>query len=237
MIIIGCKLYESNFITIFPRKMSTNDCETIMSAIKSIDSAELFKLLKAVISEIEKKTKQEAKGAKPTKKAGSAPKGVSPPQLRKPRAWVEYTLKNALENGWESFTIHQKRKDKVSGDVTEEDIEMPESIMHNGKHIYDGSIDEKNPEGRCVKHKEAMSLSKQRKDTGHPTYAIFDSQYEPADDSTESEKSDSDSAVSTKKADKEKEKEASKLMKEEEKRKKMEEKEQEKKEKKTKKTK
>jgi len=217
--------------------MSKNDVETIMGAIKSIDSSELFKLLKAVISEIEKKTKQEAKVTKPTKKAGSAPKGVSPPQLRKPRAWVEYTLKGALENGWESFTIHQKKKDKVSGDVTEEDIEMPESIVHNGKHIYDGSIDEKNPEGRCVKHKEAMSLSKQRKDTGHPTYAIFDSQYEPVYDSNESEKSDSDSAVSTKKAEKEKEKEASKLMKEEEKRKKTEEKEEEKKEKKTKKTK
>ena len=216
--------------------MSMNDCETIMTAIKSIDSAELFKLLKAVISEIEKKTKN-MKVTKPVKKAGSAPKGVSPPQLKKPRAWVEYTLKNAVENGWESFTIHQKKKDKISGDVTEEDIEMPESVMHNGKHIYGGSIDEKNPEGRCVKHKEAMSLSKQRKDTGHPTYAIFDSQYEPTDDSNESEKSDSDSAVSTKKADKEKEKEASKLMKEEEKRKKMEEKEQDKKEKKTKKTK
>lgn len=161
-----------------------NDFENVITSIKNIDSVDLFKLLKVVISEIEKKTKHGSKG-KPVKKAGSAPKGVSPPQLKKPRAWVEYTLKDVLKNGWEPFTIHQKKKDKITGIVTTEEIKMPCSIFHNGAHVYDGSIDEKNPEGKSVKHKESMSLSKQRKDTGHHTYATFDAQY--ADDSSESD--------------------------------------------------
>ena len=93
---------------------SNNDFETVITSIKNFDNANLFRLLKAVISEIEKKTRHDAKG-KPMKKAGSAPKGVSPPQLKKPRAWVEYTLNDANENGWESFVIHQKKKDKITG--------------------------------------------------------------------------------------------------------------------------
>jgi hypothetical protein len=86
--------------------------ESTMSLVKMLDAVDLAKLLKAVIVELEKRVK----GTKPTKsvkKAGSMPKGVVPPQLKKPRAWVDFTLKHAQENGWETFTVHQTKKDKV----------------------------------------------------------------------------------------------------------------------------
>jgi hypothetical protein len=202
--------------------------EEVISSLKTFESAELFKLLKAVATETEKKTKltKTTTKATTTKKAGSMPKGAVPPQLKKPRAWVEFTLKNALENGWESFTVLQKKKDKETNTITEEQIEMPGSTLHNGAHIY-----EKTPDGRQLIHKEAMSLSKQRKESGHPTFAEFDSSYV---DETDDDKSDAGSTASKKivikktaaekeaeavqkKAAKEAEKEAAKAAKEAEK--------------------
>jgi hypothetical protein len=172
--------------------------EDVVSSLKTFEPAELFKLLKAVATEAEKKSKQTKTTTKATtaKKAGSMPKGAVPPQLKKPRAWVEFTLKDALENGWESFTVLQKKKDKETNTITEEQIEMPGSTLHNGAHIYEDSITEKTPEGRQLIHKEAMSLSKQRKETGHATYAEFEAQY--VDETTDDDRSDAGSTASKK---------------------------------------
>ena len=200
--------------------------EEILTAVKTFEAADLFKLLKAVASEAEKKTKTAAKRGSSgdtsasRKKAGSMPKGEVPPQLKKPRAWVEFTLKSALEDGWESFTIVQKKKDKETNTVTEEQIEMPGSIMHDGAHIYEDSITDKTPNGKQLIHKEAMSLSKQRKTSGHATYAEFEASYvDETDDDKSVASSTSSKKIVVKKtvAEKEAEAEAKKEAKEAEK--------------------
>ena len=220
--------------------------EDILAALKSFETPELFKLLKTALTEAEKKSKTTTKAVatKTAKKQGSMPKGAVPPQLRKPRAWVEFTLKNALENGWESFTITQKKKD---GEV--EEITMSASTLHEGAHIYEDSISDKTPNGKQIIHKEAMSLSKQRKESGHPTYTEFEAQYaeeiasedtsDGSESTTSSKKSKASSVVKktaaekaaemeAKKAEKEAEKETKKAEKEAEKERKKAEKEAEK---------
>jgi hypothetical protein len=205
-------------------KMSTDEMniDMILAAVKTFESTDLFKLLKAAVSEAEKKSKQTKATAKatPAKKAGSMPKGAIPPQLKKPRAWVEFTLKHALENGWEPFTILQKKKDKETNTVIEEQIEMPGSTLHEGAYVFEDSITEKTPNGRQLIHKEAMSLSKQRKENNHATYAEFEANY--VEEASEDEKSTTSSTASkivVKKtaAEKEAEKEAKKAEKESEK--------------------
>ena len=209
-------------IRIFPRhtysKMASDSettiiaMEEVISSLKTFEPAELFKLLKAVATEVEKKSKQTKTTTKAStsKKSGSMPKGAVPPQLKKPRAWVEFTLKDALENGWESFTVMQKKKDKETNTITEEQIEMPGSTLHNGAHIYEDSVTEKTPEGRQLIHKEAMSLSKQRKEAGHATYAVFEAQYvdETSDDDKSVVSSTSSKRIVIKKTAAEKEAEA-----------------------------
>ena len=218
------------------------DIQTLLSSIKTLNHTDLFKLLKQTLAEVEKKSKTAAtttKKAAATAKKSSMPKGVVPPQLKKPRAWVDYTLKNALENGWEAFTITQKKKDKMTGETTEEVIEMPGSIMVDGAYVYDHS-DAPHLEGKQLIHKDAMSLSKQRKTSGHESYAEFEAQYtDEVDESasetastTSSKKSKASTVVkktaaekaaemelakAEKKAEKEKEKEAKKAEKEKEK--------------------
>lgn len=216
---------------------NTTTMESVLATLKGLEPAELFKLIKTAITEAEKKTKTPPT-TKAKRAASSMPKGAVPPQLKKPRAWVEFTLKHALENGWESFTIHQASKDKETGEKVEEVIEMPASVFHDGAHIYKDSINAEHPQGKQLIHKDAMSLSKQRKEANHPTYAEFEAQY-VAEESTEDEKSVASSTTSSKKivkktaAEKEAEKAAKAAEKEAEKQRKKEEKEAEKAAKKT----
>ena len=207
--------------------------ESVLATLKGLEPAELFKLIKTAITEAEKKTKTPPT-TKAKRVASSMPKGAVPPQLKKPRAWVEFTLKHALENGWESFTIHQASKDKETGEKVEEVIEMPASVFHDGAHIYKDSVSTEHPAGKQLIHKDAMSLSKQRKENNHPTYAEFEAQY-VAEEATEDEKSVATSTTSSKKrvvkktaAEKEAEAAAKKAEKEAEKERKKQEKEAEK---------
>ena len=144
------------------------DMDALMATLKSLEPSDLFKVMKQAIAEAEKRSKSTSKPTS-TKKAGSMPKGKVPPQLRKPRAWVDFTLKHALENGWESFTVHQTKKDKETGEKFDEEILQPGSIMHDGAHVYEDSITAKNPNGKQLIHKDAMSLSKQRWDRKEAT--------------------------------------------------------------------
>jgi hypothetical protein len=209
------------------------DVDSLIEMLKQFSSAELMKIMKTVVAEVDKKMKLTVKGGKTvTKKTGSMPKGVVPPQLRKPRAWVEYVMKDARENGWESFTITQTKKNKETGERETEEIEMPCSVLHEGVHIYEDSIDDKNPNGKQLIHKDAMSLSKhywsakEKSGTREDLYREFEDQYD--EDGDDEEKSEKELEKERKKAEKEAEKEAKKAEKEAEKERKKAEKEAEK---------
>jgi hypothetical protein len=162
------------------------ELDAVLASLKTLEAADLFKVMKQALAAAEKRstgTSARGRAAAAAKKPGSMPKGVVPPQLRKPRAWVDFTLQHALENGWESFTVFQTKKNKVTGEKEEEEIEMPGSILHDGAHVYDGSVTEKCPTGKQLIHKDAMSLSKQRwapkeKKGTHPElYEEFEASY------------------------------------------------------------
>jgi hypothetical protein len=123
--------------------------EMVLEALNEFGCADLFVVVKAATQALEKATKLIAKAAP---KAGSAPKGVQPPQLARPRAWVEATLEHALAHGWEKFVARKGA----------EEIEYPASVEHEGAWIFPGSVDEKNPNGKQILMTHAMSLSKQR---------------------------------------------------------------------------
>ena len=157
------------------------DVPAILAASKLLGASDLFKIIKEVTKLAEKATKTAEKSTSKrgvtAKKAKDAPKGKTPRQLRKNNAWVSFTLKDAQENGWESFIVKSSRKDKETGEVTEEEIEMPASELHGGCYVYEGSVSESTPSGRQIIHKEAMSLSKARKES-HPSWETFLESYE-----------------------------------------------------------
>ena len=169
------------------------EVSAILAAVKDMDLENLFKVMKVVTAETEKKSKEAAKvvakgkakaSAKAAKRA-SAVKGVMPPHLMKPRAWVEYVLAYGRKNGWEAFTAQQTHKDKDTDTKVVETIEMPGSVLHEGVHIFEGSISEKDPKGKTLIQKDAMSLSKvwwaqkTNEGTHEELYREFEAQYVP----------------------------------------------------------
>lgn len=169
------------------------EVSVILAAVRDMDLENLFKVMKLVTAETEKKSKDAAKvvakgkakaSAKAAKRA-SAVKGVMPPHLMKPRAWVEYVLAYGRKNGWEAFTAQQTRTDKDTGMKVVETIEMPGSVLHEGVHIFEDSISEKDPKGKTLIQKDAMSLSKvwwaQKIEKGmhEEIYREFEAQYVP----------------------------------------------------------
>ena len=209
----------------------TRPIEEIIQEICGLPTDLLGRISKQAVDEMGRRAKTSAKGKKAPKKTGSMPKGVVPDQLRKPREWVNHVKADAIANGWPSYTMHQARKNKETGEKEEEEIEMPGSELNaEGVHVFEGSITEKLPKGRAFTHKDAMSLSavywkvKTQKGERQDLYEEFDASY-PADD-TVSEASDSSEKVvvrmtaaekETQKAEKAAEKEREKERKKQEK--------------------
>ena len=178
----------------------TRPIEEIIQEICGLPTDLLGRISKQAVDEMGRRAKMSTKSKKAPKKTGSMPKGRVPDQLRKPREWVNHVKADAIANGWPSYTMHQARKNKETGEKEEEEIEMPASEQNaEGAHVFEGSITEKLPKGRAFTHKDAMSLSavywkvKTQKGTRQDLYEEFDASY-PADD-TVSEASDSSEKV------------------------------------------
>ena len=178
----------------------TRPIEEIVQEICGLPTDLLGRISKQAVDEMGRRAKMGTKSKKAPKKTGSMPKGRVPDQLRKPREWVNHVKADAIANGWPSYTMHQARKNKETGEKEEEEIEMPASEQNaEGAHVFEGSITEKLPKGRAFTHKDAMSLSavywkvKTQKGTRQDLYEEFDASY-PADDSV-SEASDSSEKV------------------------------------------
>jgi hypothetical protein len=178
----------------------TRPIEEIIQEICGLPTDMLGRISKQAVDEMGRRAKTSAKSKKAPKKTGSMPKGRVPDQLRKPREWVNHVKADAIANGWPSYTMHQTRKNKETGEKEEEEIEMPGSEQNaEGAHVFEGSITEKLPKGRAFTHKDAMSLSavywkvKTQKGDRQDLYEEFDASYQ--EDDAVSQASDSSEKV------------------------------------------
>jgi hypothetical protein len=129
------------------------DLTIVLQALEAFGCADLFKIIKKATLEAERKSKLESK---PKKEDG--PKKPTPPQFKKPKKWVDYTLEHANANGWEEFILKDKK----------EEIVMPASELRDGVHVHPGS-------GKPMTMTQAMSLSKQRYSPreGHGSHPVL----------------------------------------------------------------
>jgi hypothetical protein len=178
----------------------TRPIEEIIQEICGLPTDLLGRISKQAVDEMGRRAKTSTKSKKAPKKTGSMPKGRVPDQLRKPREWVNHVKADAIANGWPSYTMHQSRKNKETGEKEEEEIEMPGSEQNaEGVHVFEGTITEQMPKGRAFTHKDAMSLSavywkvKTQTGTRQDLYEEFDASYQ--EDDTVSQASDSSEKV------------------------------------------
>jgi membrane protein involved in colicin uptake len=139
--------------------------QNIQESIKELSVEELLTIIAAATAEAKKKAKIVVKAPKEAKeKKGSMPKGQLPPQLQKPFAWVDYTLKVANEKGWPSYHVKGQAEP------------MEASVERDGVHVFPST-------GKPLNRKQAMSLSKyywaakEKVGTNQELYAEFEAQY------------------------------------------------------------
>jgi hypothetical protein len=123
-----------------------SNIQNITEQFKGLSAEELLVIIAAATAEAKKSVKLVSKAPKEVKeKKGSMPKGSVPPQLVKPRAWVNFTLDHANTYGWESFEVKGQTEP------------MPASVLVDGKPVFEAT-------GKPMNNKQAMSLSKVRWD-------------------------------------------------------------------------
>jgi len=185
--------------------------QNIQEQLKGLSVEELLAVITAAAAEAKKAAKSVPKVKEAKEKKGSMPKGVVPPQLHKPRAWVDFVLADANTRGWPAIAVKGQEEP------------LPASVERDGQFVFEST-------GKPLNNKQAMSLSKQYWDrkaaTGtHPKlYEVFEGQYvapEPAapKEAVEADEVKVEEAPKPKKAAKksEEEKAAEKLQKEAEK--------------------
>jgi len=123
-----------------------SNIQNITESFKGLSVEELLTIIAVATAEAKKSAKAVSKAPKEAKeKKGSMPKGSVPPQLVKPRAWVNFTLDHANTYGWESFEVKGQTEP------------MPSSVLVDGKPVFEAT-------GKPMNNKQAMSLSKVRWD-------------------------------------------------------------------------
>ena len=156
--------------------------QQFQDSMKELSLEELLTIIASATAEAKKKAKIVVKAPKEAKeKKGSMPKGELPPQLQKPFAWVDYTLKHANEAGWPAFQV------KGQTEATEA------SELRDGVHVFPTS-------GKPLNRKQAMSLSKyywsakDQKGENKALYEAFDAQHVPTAPKAIVEESDDEAA-------------------------------------------
>ena len=128
------------------------DAAAMKAKLQAMPLADVMKIAKAAMAELERRAKSGAPKAKAKAAAAAAPKKNSVAE------WQQFVLDHALENGWPTFEYKANRK--LDGVMTPVTIEMPASELVEGAYIVPGSVSKKSPNGVQLSISQAMCLAK-----------------------------------------------------------------------------
>ena len=126
------------------------DASAMKAKLQSMPLADVMKIAKAAMAELERRAKSGA--PKAAKAVAAAPKKNSVAE------WQQFVLNYSLENGWPTFEYKANRK--LDGVLTPVTIEMPASELVDGAYIVPGSVSKKSPAGVQLSISQAMCLAK-----------------------------------------------------------------------------
>ena len=128
------------------------DAATMKAKLQAMPLADVMKIAKAAMAELERRAKS---GAPKAAKAGGA---AAAPKKNSVAEWQQFVLNYSLENGWPIFEYKANRK--LDGVMTPVTIEMPASELVDGAYIVPGSVSKKSPAGVQLSISQAMCLAK-----------------------------------------------------------------------------
>ena len=127
------------------------DASAMKAKLQAMPLADVMKIAKAAMAELERRAKS---GAPKAAKAAAA----AAPKKNSVAEWQQYVLAYSLENGWPIFEYKANRK--LDGVMTPVTIEMPASELVDGAYIVPGSVSKKSPAGVQLSISQAMCLAK-----------------------------------------------------------------------------
>ena len=128
------------------------DASAMKAKLQAMPLADVMKIAKAAMAELERRAKS---GAPKAAKAGGA---AAAPKKNSVAEWQQFVLNYSLENGWPIFEYKANRK--LDGVMTPVTIEMPASELVDGAYIVPGSVSKKSPAGVQLSISQAMCLAK-----------------------------------------------------------------------------
>ena len=128
------------------------DASAMKAKLQAMPLADVMKIAKAAMAELERRAKS---GAPKAAKAGGA---AAAPKKNSVAEWQQFVLNYSLENGWPVFEYKANRK--LDGVMTPVTIEMPASELVDGAYIVPGSVSKKSPAGVQLSISQAMCLAK-----------------------------------------------------------------------------
>ena len=128
------------------------DAAAMKAKLQAMPLADVMKIAKAAMAELERRAKS---GAPKAAKAGGA---AAAPKKNSVAEWQQFVLNYSLENGWPIFEYKANRK--LDGVMTPVTIEMPASELVDGAYIVPGSVSKKSPAGVQLSISQAMCLAK-----------------------------------------------------------------------------
>ena len=129
------------------------DASAMKAKLQAMPLADVMKIAKAAMAELERRAKS---GAPKAAKAGGA--AAAAPKKNSVAEWQQFVLNYSLENGWPTFEYKANRK--LNGVMTPVTIEMPASELVDGAYIVPGSVSKKSPAGVQLSISQAMCLAK-----------------------------------------------------------------------------
>ena len=129
------------------------DASAMKARLQAMPLADVMKIAKAAMAELERRAKS---GAPKAAKAGGA--AAAAPKKNSVAEWQQFVLSYSLENGWPTFEYKANRK--LDGVMTPVTIEMPASELVDGAYIVPGSVSKKSPAGVQLSISQAMCLAK-----------------------------------------------------------------------------
>ena len=148
--------------------------EQLKAVVLQLETADLFKMEKQILAEIERRTKGATAGPRVSRPMNEG--------CQKYQLWCQFVQAHGIKNGWEAFTY--AKRCKMDGEMKTVEVDAEAGVEHDGQFIHRDTVTKQKPHGETLTLSQAMRLAKQywsakeKKGTKPELYQQFESTLE-----------------------------------------------------------
>ena len=148
--------------------------EQLKAVVLQLETADLFKMEKQILAEIERRTKGATAGPRVSRPMNAG--------CQKYQLWCQFVQAHGIKNGWEAFTY--AKRCKMDGEMKTVEVEAEAGVKHDDQFIHRDTVTKQKPHGETLTLSQAMRLAKQywsakeKKGTKFELYQQFESTIE-----------------------------------------------------------